>query len=282
MSMLPKRLVLCILLALAGVAGSCSHEQGKPAQPLLNAFAHNDYLHERPLHDALAAGFNSVEADVFRRGDSLYVAHDSVEIREGRTLERLYLQPLEEIAAGNGGHVLTPEEPLLLLVDIKSDSCATYALLHERLRAHWELVTSYKDDRVDEGAVRVVVSGNRPRAMMRAQPRRFATYDGRLEDVGAADPLSFLWLISASAEDAFGEREPFVIRPQDAATLARLVDAVHRDGRRIRFWGMPDEPGEARRQVWDALLAAGVDYLNTDDLQGLRRFLSDERAGQGN
>ncbi len=45
--------------------------------PLPNAHAHNDYLHPRPLHDALAHGFASVEADIHLVNGELYVSHDA-------------------------------------------------------------------------------------------------------------------------------------------------------------------------------------------------------------
>ena len=48
--------------------------------PLLQAHAHNDYLHDRPLLDALDQGFASVEADVFLVGDKLCVAHEADKI----------------------------------------------------------------------------------------------------------------------------------------------------------------------------------------------------------
>jgi glycerophosphoryl diester phosphodiesterase len=41
----------------------------------------------------------------------------------------------------------------------------------------------------------------------------------------------------------------------------------------VRFWATPDTPGAAREALWDELAAAGVDYLNTDDLHGLEDFL---------
>jgi hypothetical protein len=49
-------LVAAALVALAGPA--------EPV-PLTRAHAHNDYLHARPLFDALDHGFCSVEADVW-------------------------------------------------------------------------------------------------------------------------------------------------------------------------------------------------------------------------
>ena len=51
---------------------SCgSHVAGTNVIPLSLAHAHNDYEHERPLYDAIAHGFNSVEADVFLVDDDL-------------------------------------------------------------------------------------------------------------------------------------------------------------------------------------------------------------------
>jgi hypothetical protein len=50
--------------------------------------------------------------------------------------------------------------------------------------------------------------------------------------------------------------------------LLDLVDRAHAQGRRIRFWAIPDRP-----EAWGELLKAGVDLINTDDLAGLQAFL---------
>src|SRR4051812_44226103 len=57
-------------LALLAVAA----DQPAPT-PLKNAHAHNDYLHPRPLFDALDQGFTSVEVDVFLVNGQLLVGH---------------------------------------------------------------------------------------------------------------------------------------------------------------------------------------------------------------
>ena len=57
--------------------------------------------------------------------------------------------------------------------------------------------------------------------------------------------------------------------PEDQRRRLRdLVDRVHQGGQRIRFWAVPDVPA-----AWQELHDAGVDYLNTDNLTGLRDFL---------
>ena len=62
--------------------------------PLAQAHAHNDYLHERPLLDALSHGFCSVEADIFLANDELQIGHFRFQLKQGRTLQKLYLDPL--------------------------------------------------------------------------------------------------------------------------------------------------------------------------------------------
>ena len=55
--------------------------------------------------------------------------------------------------------------------------------------------------------------------------------------------------------------------------LERIVKAAHARGRLVRFWATPDARSASRQALWRELLAAGVDLINTDDLQGLQAFL---------
>ena len=59
--------------------------------------------------------------------------------------------------------------------------------------------------------------------------------------------------------------------PVAAEALNRLTEVVaktQQQGKRIRFWATGDNP-----VVWQVLLDAGVDLINTDDLAGLSAFL---------
>jgi glycerophosphoryl diester phosphodiesterase len=49
--------------------------------------------------------------------------------------------------------------------------------------------------------------------------------------------------------------------------LAEIVTQAHAKGRQVRFWGAPDQP-----VFWRAMLDAGVDLINSDDLEGLQKF----------
>src|SRR6185436_5240840 len=103
-------------------------------KPLERAHAHNDYLHSRPLVDALDQGFCSVEADIYLVDGKLLVAHDRDKVQPEKTLEKLYLQPLAQRVRSHGGQVFSNKVPFMLLIDIKSEAEPTYARLREELK----------------------------------------------------------------------------------------------------------------------------------------------------
>ncbi|MFI7616474.1 phosphatidylinositol-specific phospholipase C/glycerophosphodiester phosphodiesterase family protein [Nonomuraea terrae] len=247
-------------------------------EPLARAHAHNDYEHERPLLDALDHGFTSVEADVYLVDGELLVGHDPEDLRPGRTLQALYLDPLAERVRAGSVYPGT-RQPLQLLVDIKNNGAATYTALDEVLRGHRTMLTTFHKGKVKPGAVTVVVSGDRPRDLMAAQERRYAFYDGRLSDLGQGDP-GLVLLISDNWTNHFtwtGEGE---MPAAEREKLRQIVATAHRDGQRVRFWATPDAPGPARDALWRELVAADVDHINTDDLAGLEQFLRAVDAGQ--
>jgi hypothetical protein len=55
--------------------------------------------------------------------------------------------------------------------------------------------------------------------------------------------------------------------------LNTIVSTSHENGQKVRFWATPDLPNPQREAIWQELLKAGVDFINTDDLAGLQEFL---------
>lgn len=269
------------LLALAGSPAAAAPADGRGGvEALAPAHAHNDYEHPRPLHDALSHGFTSVEADVWLVGGELLVAHDLADVRPDRTLESLYLDPLVQRARREGGRIHHGHDGVFqLLVDVKSAAGPTYAAVHEELAEHRRILTTYRDGRVRPDAVTAVISGNRDLAAMRSQRVRYAGYDGRLSDLDTGLPATDVPLISDSWTRHFTWQGVGPMPAPERDRLRAVVARAHADGRRVRFWATPDAPGPARLAVWDELLDAGVDHLNTDDLAGLEAYLRARRGG---
>lgn len=248
---------------------------GRGRPPLLHAHAHNDYEHPHPLTGALSHGFNSVEADIWLVDGTLLVAHDTSELDPARSLEALYLDPLLRRVRANGGRVYRGYDlTLQLLIDIKTPGGPTYRELSRHLLRYRSMLSSCTDGRVRRGAVTAVVSGDRgARAPMEAERVRHAFYDARLSDLGSGVPASFAPLVSDNWGQFFTWQGTGPMPGRERAELRRIVAAAHAARQQVRFWATPDRPGPARDALWHELLAAGTDYLNTDDLVGLEAFL---------
>jgi len=164
-----------------------------------------------------------------------------------------------------------------LLVDVKTEAEETYAALRQVLKGYEDILTTFGPGGRKDGAVTVIVSGNRARETMEAEVDRYgvryAAYDGRLEDLDSGAEASLIPLISDkwTAYLTWAGRGP--MPEEERQKLAAIVEMAHQQGRRVRFWDTPDGRTAAREAVWQTLIEAGVDLINTDDLAGLQRFL---------
>jgi len=246
-------------------------------KPLINAHAHNDYEHDRPLFDALDHGFTSVEADIHLVDGDLLVAHDADEIKSDRTLRSLYLEPLKKRIAENSGRVYPNGPQFTLFIDIKTGSVATYKVLRKMLAEYKDIITSFDSNGRHDKAIIVYVSGNRPRALMESESLRYTAYDGRLSDLNSDAPATLIPIISDRWPSHFSYRGSGPMPQQERQKLKTIVEAAHKKGRIVRFWATPDRPSPQREKLWSELLSCGVDLLNTDDLTGLQKFLLEHK-----
>lgn len=262
------------LLTSTAPAAQAKPDHGTDVEPLAQAHAHNDYEHERPLYDALDHGFTSVEADVWLVDGELLVAHDRVSVQAGRTLESLYLDPLERRARNHGGDVYPAWDGVFqLLIDVKSEATPTYRAIDAELREHRQIMTSFSQGTVRADAVTAVISGNRDLPLMQSQKKRFAGYDGRLVDLDAGLPATDMPLVSDNWTKHFTWQGIGPMPETERQKLHDIVSQAHEAGYRVRFWATPDQAVPAREAVWQELLDADVDHINTDDLAGLEQFL---------
>ena len=259
-------------IAIFLLAAACSHSHA--AEPLARAHAHNDYLHPRPLLDALEQGFCSVEADIHLVDGKLIVAHDlpkgesSLNKQPPRTLRNLYLEPLAKRARDNGGRVFSGNTHFLLLIDFKTEAETTYVTLRKELVPYQGILTKFSERAIETNAVTIVLSGNRPIATVAAERERYVAIDGRLPDLETNAPPALVPLVSDNWTKFFQWRGTGPLAMHERVKVREFVDKAHQQGRRIRFWAVPDTP-----EAWEEMRSAGVDLINTDNLSGLAEFL---------
>jgi len=259
-------LILPYFVALAVLFGGSLCAQD--ATPCRQAHAHNDYLHEHPLLDALDCGFCSVEADIYLVDGKLLVGHTRGELSPDRTLRSLYLDPLRTRIRKHSGKVHTDGGTFTLLIDIKSEGKSTYRALHTLLSEYRDIISCVDALTKHSGAVTAIVSGNRATDLISADSLRYVGIDGRLSDLDSESPDHLLPLISDNWTLHFRWRGVGEIPASERDKLTAIIERAHSKKRRIRFWGTPDNAN-----VWAVLKDAGVDLINTDDLKGLSHFL---------
>ena len=263
---------------LVAVPIASAEEGATEVVPRPRAHAHNDYYHKRPLKDALSHGFCSVEADVYFIGGRLLVAHSILEIQPDKTLERLYLDPLLKRVRQNArdtnqpGRVFADGPTFTLMIDIKQNGPKVYARLQKVLPYYREMLTRVEDGKLIEGAVRVIVSGDRPQKQIRESQIRYVGIDGRLSDLDSKQPAHLLPLISDRWTSHFKWRGDGPIPSDEKLKLKKIVRQAHEKGRRVRFWATPEN-----KAVWQELYDADVDLINTDRLAELKKFLASQK-----
>ena len=159
------------------------HAAAAGRYPLLHS--HNDYNRDRPLLDALAHQFDSVEADVFLVQGQLLVAHKKKELDPSRTLDAMYLAPLAELH--RRGFLQAGRRTLTLVVQLHQPALDTYRALEAELRRPPKLLRVFKDDNTSIGGGQVLLTGEFPRGS--AQRLRFVRSKARCETWTRISPV---------------------------------------------------------------------------------------------
>ena len=276
--------------------------------------SHNDYWRHVPLYDALAAGCTSVEADVWLSGNDLFVGHSKKSLSKERTLESLYIDPILSILSNqntpsqvtttnstssastspsttqlNGVFETSPQTPLTLLIDMKTDGASTLAAVLEHLEplrsGGW--LTHFNGTAVVPSLVTVVGTGNTPFDLLVANTTyRDIFYDAPLEELWGDDPTSITdygpllmsekytsensYYASVSFQKEIGKLWHGMLTPEQVLKIRGQVAGAELRGLKARYWDTPAWPVGRRDHVWDVLMREGVGSLNVDDLDAAK------------
>ncbi|MCS3530771.1 alkaline phosphatase [Chryseobacterium sp. JUb7] len=227
-----------------------------------NAHSHNDYAQKIPFWEAYYANFGSIEADVFLVKGKLWVAHSEKELSSDRTLESLYLDHISKQIKLNKGNIYPDvHNKLQLLIDVKQDYKTTLKALISTLKKYPEITGN--------SGVKIVITGGRP------QPGEFKNYpeylyfDGDLDKNYTQEELKRIGMFSADLPDLIQWNGKGIPRDEETAKVKNAVEKAHALQKPIRFYGAPDFTN-----AWVNLMDLGVDYINTDHIPDLKKFMN--------
>ncbi|MCL8535805.1 alkaline phosphatase [Chryseobacterium gallinarum] len=251
-----------ILAVLALAAFTENQAQNYLNYSVENAHSHNDYMQEVPFWQAYYAQFGSIEADVFLVKGKLWVAHTEKELSAGRTLENLYLDTISKQIKLNKGNIYPdPNRKLQLLIDIKQDYKTSLNALVNTLKKYPEITGN--------SGIKIVITGGRP------QPDDFKNYpdylyfDGDPDKNYTEDQLKRIGMFSADLPGLVKWNGKGIPRDEETAKIKSVVEKAHARKKPVRFYGAPDFPN-----AWVNLMDLGVDYINTDHIPDLKKFMN--------
>lgn len=218
--------------------------------------SHNDYEHKTPFYEAFNLGFGSIEADVYLVKNELYVAHEKSKIDSSRTLKKLYIDPILAEIQKNKGKL---NKPLQLLIDLKTGG--------ESLKVIENQLVPYKSI-FKKAKVTIVISGEMPKPADFINYDEMFTFDGRINTEYTKTELKRITLFSESFMNVVKWNGKSQLADDQLEKLEIFVKAIHKKGKKLRFWATPDTPAS-----WTTLMNLGLDYIGTDDLNGMAKFL---------
>ncbi|KAK2728466.1 hypothetical protein CKAH01_10938 [Colletotrichum kahawae] len=269
--------------------------------------SHNDYWRPVPLFSALSVGCVGIEADVWLRDGNLLVGHDEASLSLNRTLESLYLDPLQKILNGRNHEVteknnanltrrgvfsLQDDAQLILLIDVKSDAKETWPVVLRQLEplrekhyltSHNSSASSNTEKHLPAPLI-VVGSGNLDMATLIANhsdTTAMGTYneyhdtffDAPLNDLPAANTTNQTQYNSTNsvyASASFNQAigcVRFGFSQTQREKVRSQVQAAKSLGLQPRYWSIPDLPLKYRDYIWTELRAEGVEILSVDNVK---------------
>lgn len=227
---------------------------------LSNAHSHNDYENDIPFQRAFQKGFGSIEADIFPVNNELLVAHSKDQLNPSITLYGTYLKPA--IAALQKD----PNRKLHLLIDIKENYPVALATLVKQLEPHKDILKTS----THAGQLTITISGSRPKPADYKNYPDYIYFDGEWPLAHTPEESKHVELISFSFTNYSKWNGKGRLDHADYTRVKNLIDSVHAEGKKIRFWATPDT-----KSTWLALMNLHVDLIGTDVIESFGNFIKD-------
>jgi len=226
--------------------------------------SHNDYEQPFPFYTAYRYQFESIEADIFLINGQLLVAHTDKELEPERTLEKLYLHPVDSILKKNNGLIYPAQNKTLqLLIDCKTEAYSTLNALVHLLKKYPDITSNTN--------IKLVITGERPIADDYSKYPSYIFFDGRPDEHYSKTALKKVALISVGFSEYSQWNGYSILAPQDRKILQQLIIEAGKLNKPFRFWGCPDTV-----VAWEEFMKMGIAFINTDHIEQLSGFLQEK------
>jgi hypothetical protein len=225
-------------------------------------FAHNDYQHENPWDQSRDLGFRAIEVDLLLHNGRLLVGHELKDTLNASSFNDLYLSKIKADIK-NRKLMQNNKGPVYLMLDFKTPALPTMLALQREIRSINKFISNHDGYKWNHREILLFISGNRPIELLKNSPLKRIFLDGRPSDLETNfDPIAM-----PVVSDRFSNWSKWNGKgqmPEEEQNAIRdLAKECHEKGTLLRLWAIPDNP-----EGWRQLIELGVDFINTDNLQG--------------
>lgn len=224
--------------------------------------AHNDYLHDRPLFDALELGFASIEVDIHYHKGELRVAHNRWGIRNKPTIQSLYLEPLDILYQAGYFQHLT--EPITIMIDLKTKKKKALLKLSELVLSYNHLFRTKSEDLFsNDQPFIMLISGDPPISTWMKIRSPYFYLDARIGKSYPQYMKNLIKRISAPLSQFISHSDLLNPSSKEYIKLKLLSKTLLELGyEEIRFWDVPNDP-----RYWQALIDLGINTISVDQIE---------------
>lgn len=265
----------------------------------------NGFTLDRTLTETTTTDDNEIsqverQQKLYFRNDEIYVGHSEIFLKPINTLFNLYLNPLFQflqytnpktsesswrdslLAEKNGVYFNSPEEPVYLWFDFKTEPNNTYKALRPLLQpfidnnflAHYDSATGT----FYPGPLILTITGNLPIVEVENERVRYVFLDAPLssfhedQDPELMKNYSKMCRVASSSLHHLlgGKTHKAQTRPFSDKQKTKIeghIDMAHKYGLKTRVWGDVTWPYGIRDSHLKDLFKLGSDLLNVDDLK---------------
>ena len=260
--------LLILLILLSGLMPCRSQ-----TKPLQYGHAHNDYLHKRPLHDALKLGFTSIEIDLYYIYKRAKVSHTPFLLSIKPRLKPLYFDPLKDIIDRNGGTVFQGDSTqLTLMIEFKHAPEKLYTYVKEMLVEFENILEIPFGKNKRWGPVRIILMRGPSIDVIMGEETPYFAIDGGIYYLKSEIDASIVPRVSLNYNNYFTWNGIGPMPKHELELLEEYVALARKNGRQLRFWAMPH-----KELIWETFINAGVDVINVDDLKRYAKFERERR-----
>jgi alkaline phosphatase len=204
-----------------------------------------------------------MEADIFLVDGDLLVAHNKRDISQQRSLAAMYLSPLAAMVKVNKGYPYKNHKAQLeLLIDLKDPKDSPAYKKAVALTLSYKALANSKN-------LRITFTGNIPSDSVMVVAKGLIYFDAVPGRTYSPAAQKRIYMLSDNFADYSAWKGVGEISKEDYQRLQATVKSAHQAGKKIRFWNAPDN-----KNSWKLMEKLGVDYINTDKIDGLANFLN--------